>query len=124
MRNARVWQCVLGMARVVIERVGFDEDADAVVVSVRARKRARQRCGRCGRRAAGYDRGEGRRRWRHLDVGELRCWLEADAPRVSCPEHGPTVVQGPWARHGAGHTRAFDDQVAWCRRSRNPPRGG
>lgn len=60
MRNARVWQCVLGMARVVIERVGFDEDADAVVVSVRARKRARQRCGRCGRRAAGYDRGEGR----------------------------------------------------------------
>ncbi len=19
----------------------------------------------------------------------------------------------PWARHGAGHTRAFDDQVAW-----------
>lgn len=113
MRNARVWQCVLGMARVVIERVGFDEDADAVVVSVRARKRARQRCGRCGRRAAGYDRGEGRRRWRHLDVGELRCWLEADAPRVSCPEHGPTVVQVPWARHGAGHTRAFDDQVAW-----------
>lgn len=32
---------------------------------------------------------------------------------MSCPEHGPTVVQVPWARHGAGHTRAFDDQVAW-----------
>jgi hypothetical protein len=46
-------------------------------------------------------------------VGELRCWLEGDAPRVNCPEHGPTVVQVPWARHGAGHTRAFDDQVAW-----------
>jgi transposase len=39
--------------------------------------------------------------------------LEADAPRVNCPEHGPTVVAVPWARHGAGHTRMFDDQVAW-----------
>src|SRR5215212_2161775 len=34
-------------------------------------------------------------------------------PRVSCPEHGLTVMQFPWARHGAGHTRAFDDTVAW-----------
>jgi transposase len=32
---------------------------------------------------------------------------------VNCPEHGPTVIQVPWARHGAGHTRGFDDQVAW-----------
>jgi transposase len=23
------------------------------------------------------------------------------------------VAQVPWARHGAGHTRVFDDQVAW-----------
>jgi transposase len=104
---------VLGLVRTVVEGVVFDEDAEAVVVSVRPRKRSRQRCGRCGVRAAWYDRGEGRRRWRALDVGELRCWLEADAPRVACPEHGPTVIQVPWARHGAGHTRAFDDQVAW-----------
>jgi transposase len=27
--------------------------------------------------------------------------------------HGPTVMGVPWARHGAGHTYAFDDQVAW-----------
>jgi hypothetical protein len=32
---------------------------------------------------------------------------------VDCPEHGPTVVAVPWARHKAGHTRAFDDTVAW-----------
>jgi len=41
------------------------------------------------------------------------CYLQSDAPRVNCPEHGPTVAQVPWARHGAGHTRDFDDQVAW-----------
>jgi transposase len=101
------------LARTVVESVDFDEDADAVVVSVRPRIRYRQRCGRCGKRAGWYDRGEGRRRWRALDVGELCCSLEADMPRVNCPEHGPTVIGVPWARHGAGHTRAFDDQVAW-----------
>jgi transposase len=32
---------------------------------------------------------------------------------VSCPAHGVVVAAVPWARHGAGHTRAFDQQVAW-----------
>jgi transposase len=39
--------------------------------------------------------------------------LEADAPRVTCREHGVVVAHVPWARHDAGHTVAFDDQVAW-----------
>lgn len=113
MRNASVWQRVLGVARAVIEEVVFDDDLDAVVASVRPRKGARQRCGRCGRRAPWFDRGEGRRRWRGLDLGTLRVFLEADAPRVNCRTHGPTVIAVPWARHGVGHTRDFDDTVAW-----------
>ncbi len=32
---------------------------------------------------------------------------------MNCRVHGPTVAQVPWARHGAGHTREFDDTVAW-----------
>ena len=80
---------------------------------MRPRRGARGRCGRCGRKAPSYDRGEGRRRWRGLDLGTVRVWLEADAPRVECPTHGPTVVAVPWARHNAGHTRDFDDTVAW-----------
>jgi transposase len=112
-QNVRVWQRVLGLARTVIEAVVYDEDAAAVVASVRPRKGARRRCGRCGRRAPWFDRGEGRRRWRALDLGTLRVLVEADAPRVSCPVHGPTVIEVPWARHGVGHTRDFDDTVAW-----------
>ena len=46
-------------------------------------------------------------------LGTVRVLLEADAPRVNCPTHGPTVVGVPWARHHAGHTLAFDDTVAW-----------
>jgi len=112
--GAKVWRRLLGVDdRTVIERVEFDEEADAVVAHVRPRRAKKRRCGRCGVPAPGYDRGEGRRRWRALDLGEVRSFLEADAARVSCAEHGPTVAQFPWARHGAGHTRAFDDTVAW-----------
>jgi transposase len=97
----------------VIEEIDLDEESETVVVHVRPRRATKRRCGRCGVRAPGYDQGEGRRNWRALDLGTMQCFLQADSPRVSCPEHGPTVAQVPWARHGAGHTRFFDDQVAW-----------
>src|SRR6266511_4152020 len=112
-RSARLWARLAGVERAVVERVEFDEDADALVVAVRPRKSAKRRCGVCGRRCGGYDQGEGRRRWRALDLGTIRAFLEADAPRVCCPEHGVVVAQVPWARHGAGHTRVFDDTAAW-----------
>jgi transposase len=114
--GVRVWREVLGVEYAVIEKVEFDEGdggEPGVVVHVRPGRRARGRCGVCRRRSGGYDRGEGRRRWRHVDAGLVRVWLEADAPRVSCPVHGVVVVHVPWARHDAGHTRAFDDTVAW-----------
>jgi transposase len=104
---------LLGVERTVVEEIEFDAEAGVLVAHVRPRRGVRQRCGRCGRRAGGYDQGEGRRRWRGLDWGVVQVFLEADAPRVDCPEHGPTVIAVPWARHGAGHTYAFDDQVAW-----------
>ena len=76
-------------------------------------KRQRSRCGVCGRRSPGYDSGAGRRRWRALDLGTVVAVLEADAPRVTCREHGVVVASVPWARHDAGHTYAFDETVAW-----------
>ena len=113
MQNATLWRALLGVEKSVIESIEFDEDEDIVVASVRPTRRAAGRCGRCGRRSPWYDRGEGRRRWRALDLGTIPVWLEADAPRVNCRTHGPTVRAVPWARHNAGHTRVFDQQVAW-----------
>jgi transposase len=112
-RFASLWRGLLGVERTVVEEIDFDAEAGVLVAHVRPGKGARRRCGRCGRRAPGYDQGEGRRRWRGLDLGVIQVFLEADAPRVCCPEHGPTVIAVPWARHQAGHTYAFDDQVAW-----------
>lgn len=114
MLGANVWRGVLGVDRAtVIEAVDYDDEAESVVVHVRPRRPTKQRCGVCGVRAPGYDQGDGRRNWRALDVGVRSCHVQADAPRVDCAVHGPTVAQVPWARHGAGHTRDFDDQVAW-----------
>jgi transposase len=112
-QNATLWRALLGVEKTVIEGIEFDEDEQLLVAHVRPRKRARGRCGRCGRGSPAYDRGEGRRRWRALDLGTIQAVLEAEAPRVRCPEHGPTVAAVPWARHAAGHTYAFDEQVAW-----------
>jgi hypothetical protein len=112
-RSARVWAGLLGVEKTVVERVEFDEGEAVIVASVRPARGQRRRCGVCRRRSPGYDRGEGRRRWRALDLGRVRVFVEADAPRVCCPVHGVVVAAVPWARHGVGHTLAFDQTVAW-----------
>jgi transposase len=109
---------LLGCENTVIEEVDWEEEdgegsGPRLVVHVRPYKRLAGRCGRCGRKCPGYDRGQGRRRWRALDLGTVRAYLEAGTPRVSCPAHGVITAAVPWARHGAAHTRFFDDQVAW-----------
>ncbi len=113
MRFAKLWEKLLGVERTVIEQVVFDEETGAVVTSVRPRKGATRHCGICARRCACEDKGEGRRRWRTLDLGSVPAYLEAEAPRVRCPEHGVVVVAFPWARHRARHTVMFEDPVAW-----------
>lgn len=120
MRNSRLWALMLGVeSGTVIDGIGWEENPGldgepemTVVARVRVHKRRAGRCGICGRRCPGYDQGE-RRRWRAPDLGLIRAELEGAAPRVSCPGHGVTVAAVPWARHGAWHTRAFEDTVAW-----------
>ena len=113
MRKARVWRALMGLENTVVEDVVFDEDAGVLVVHARPTASRRGRCGACNRRSPGFDQGAGRRRWRALDLGTVQAFVEADAPRVRCRQHGVTVASVPWARHDAGHTHAFDDTVAW-----------
>ncbi len=42
-----------------------------------------------------------------------RVFLEADSPRVSCPEHGVVTAAVPWARPGSRFTRGFEETCAW-----------
>ncbi len=111
MRGERVFASLLGLGRAVVEQVTVGEGV--VVVRARPRARERSRCGVCGRRSPGYDGGEGARRWRALDLGATRAFVEAEAPRVCCRRHGVVVARVPWARQGSRFTREFEQQVAW-----------
>jgi transposase len=111
-RGTRVWARLLGLQRAVVEDVWIGDEGE-VVVAVRPSWRERDRCGICRRRSPGFDLGEGRRRWRALDVGTTLAFVEADAPRVTCRRHGVVVCAVPWARHTARFTSSFEDQAAW-----------
>ena len=119
-RRRSVWKKLLGLQRAVVGDVELT-NAGGLVVSVRPAARERDRCPFCRRRCPGCDWGEGRRRWRALDFGTTFAYLEADAPRVSCKQHGVIVAAVPWARHDSGFTRSFEDQVAWLRLLRPVP---
>lgn len=113
MRNVSVWGGLLGLTDAVIEGVEPDWDRGVIIARVRVRQSAALRCSRCRARCPRYDRGEGRRRWRHLDAGVIRVFIEAEAPRVACPACGVVVAFVPWAHAGTGHTHDFDRQVAY-----------
>ena len=112
MRATRVWARLLGLQRAVVEDVQIGTEGE-IVVAARPSWRERDRCGVCRRRSPGFDLGDGRRRWRALDLGTTLAFVEADAPRVSCRRHGVVVCAVPWARHNARFTRRFEDQTAW-----------
>lgn len=63
-------------------------------------------CPECGRACGGYD--TRLRRWRHLDTCQLKTILEAEVPRVQCPEHGVRQVRVPWAEPHSGFTALFE----------------
>jgi transposase len=111
-RGRSVWKKLFGLRRAVVEGVELEEDG-SLVLAVRPAARECDRCPHCRRRCPGYDWGEGRRRWRALDLGTTFAYLEAEAPRVSCKRHGVLVAAVPWARHDSNFTRGFEDQVSW-----------
>ena len=117
MRKARVFGQLLGVQGMVIGDVTIEADRDCdgeiLVVAVRPDARSAGRCGTCRRRCPGYDSGAGTRRWRTVDTGTTRTFLEAAAPRVRCPEHGVLVAHVPWARPGAKCTYLLEDTCAW-----------
>src|SRR3712207_1823242 len=81
-----------------------------VVVIGRRQRRLRCPCGWSTR--AIYDRS--RRRWRHLDLGSCRLFLEGEIRRLCCARCGRVRTEEvPWARPGARHSRDFEDVVAW-----------
>lgn len=85
--------------------------AEGVVVRLRRRaKRLRCPCGWSSR--SRYDASV--RRWRHLDLGANKLFLEAEIRRLRCRRCNAVRTEDvPWARPRARHTRDFEDTAAW-----------
>jgi transposase len=115
LRIHRLLQKLLGIEQLVVLDTDFesDDNGQLLVVTVRAYKRTTSRCPQCHKRCPGYDRTAEIRRWRHIDLGGWRCYLQASPRRVQCREHGVLTESVPWARPAAKMTRTFDDTVAW-----------
>ena len=80
-----------------------------VIVHVERKAGAQPCCPTCSKPAPGYD--SRRRRWRHLDTCQYKTILEADVPRVKCPEHGVVTTTVPWAEPNSGFTALFEALV-------------
>jgi transposase len=91
--------------------VSFTSQGVLVTVRLRRRRRVCAECGQTGRQLQIHDRRV--KRWRHLDLGSNRCWIECELRRLRCRDCGVRMEPVPWARPGAAHTRDFEDVVAW-----------
>jgi len=73
------------------------------------------RCPECNTKSGKYGYQKNRfKRWRSLDLGKFRFYIECSAPRCICPEHGVRTAKIPWAFPDSDYTYAFDMQVAYC----------
>jgi len=106
---------LLNIDKIIIENMYFEEvdEENIFVVAVRPSKRETQRCPLCKKKCQGYDSTTHTRRWRTLDFGSQRVYIEAKAPRVKCDAHGVLVAQVPWARHKSDYTYDFETAVTW-----------
>ena len=109
MRVTTAFNKMLAIGGASVTSVTFTPDG--IVVGLRRRRS--KHCCPCGWRTwAIYDRSV--RRWRHLDLGAARCFLEAEICRIACRRcQRVRTEEVPWARSGARHSRDFQDVVAW-----------
>jgi transposase len=106
---------LLKIERIAVEKVYFETVNEEEILIVRARPVLRDtlRCPHCGKRCKGYDSSGKIRRWRSLDLGSTRVYIEAAGPRRQCPEHGVVAAMVPWARHDSDYSNDFETAVTW-----------
>jgi transposase len=100
---------MLGLPGAWVRDVSFGSEAVIVVVSLRRKQPICSGCGARGLKVKDHRV----KRWRHLDLGGLRCQVECRLRRLYCPGCGDLPEMVEWARPGARYTRDFDDLVAW-----------
>jgi transposase len=109
-RVSTAFKRLLGLPGASVIDVSFTAEGVVVTVRLLRRRRVCSACGQTGRLEI-HDRRV--KRWRHLDLGASRCWIECELRLLRCRDCGVRLEAVPWARAGARHTRDFEDTVAW-----------
>ncbi len=93
----------------------IDLQDEVLVIDLRPTRAAAGRCSRCDRRCRGYDKGGGVRRWRALELGTTRVFLQGPGaegvlPGARCRGRGGAVGQAGCTVHPQfrGHLRVAD----------------
>lgn len=97
-----------------VQSLSLDETSGSVTVIVGIAEHTQLTCPTCGQSCSIHD--HRRRRWRHLDTCQFTTEVEADVPRVDCPEHGCQTLPVPWAGVGSRYTLLFEAFVlSWLK---------
>ena len=116
MRATRVLEMLLCFQGLKVVDVTMLPSSREVVVDVETKKR-RHFCPSCAfTTRARYDQSPAARRWRHINLGVFRVWLQMRLSRLECPRHGVITEAVPWAEHGSYFTHVFDEMVTWMAR--------
>ncbi len=92
----------------------LDENAGSVTVTIEIAENTRLACPTCGKSCSVHDHRH--RKWRHLDTCQFTTIVEADVPRIMCPEHGCLTLPVPWAGPGSRYTLLFESFVlSWLK---------
>ena len=113
MKTKDIIQSLVGTRKIIVEDIAWESGGKDLVIKVHPTKGEQGRCGRCRQKSPAYDGGRGRRRWRAMDLGSNKVYVEADAPRVRCKDHGVIVAAVPWALHNSRFCMNFEEQIAW-----------
>jgi len=110
MKDTELYAQMLGLkAPWCVSQVALNPLQRSVHVSVVFDADAQWCCPKCGKPAPRYDKRV--KQWRHLDTMQFKTILEAEVPRVECPEDGISQVRVPWAEPGSGFTALFEALV-------------
>ena len=110
MRDRDLYSQILGIQKPwCVTDVQLALTEGEVCVRVEATAEASFVCPECAKPCRRYDTKT--RRWRHLPTCQYRTILEAEVPRIDCPEHGVKQVAVPWGERGSKFTALFEAVV-------------
>ena len=106
MKDTALYQQILGIvAPWKVSTVNLDLPSGKVTVAVE-HSHSSFRCPLCKTKASIHD--HRKKVWRHLDSCQLKTYIEASVPRITCPKHGVLMIDVPWSERGSRFTALFE----------------